>query len=544
MTRVAIYARYSSDQQNERSIADQVAILTRHAEAKGWTIVGVHTDAAISGASMATRPGLLNALAAADRGEYDRLLVEDEDRLARNLEHLAHIANRLEDVGAAIATLSSDRVEGMMVAFKGGMAQDFIRNLSQKTARGMASNAAQGLATGSRLYGYRSEPGGAVSIVPDQAEIIRRIFALYADGELTPREIAALLNREGIPSPSGRQWNASTINGSAQRANGILHSEIYAGTKVFGRVEMRKDRRTGKRQTIIRPASDHVRVPVPHLAIVPPDLWTRTQARLLSRRTLDPATRVKLSRPKSLLSGLTKCGRCGGSYTSLSHGRLVCSAYRERGTEGCSNRRHVGRAEIERRVLEGLRTQLMAPAAVAAYVRAYHAAWQAAAAQQADQRRPLERRLGEVERAIARGVDALMSGALTSTAVAKKIEALEAEQAELTATLAAIEDGPSPAVQLHPRAADAYADRIATLEQSLAAYAAGTAPAGHDVISAVRDMIDRIEITPESDERRAPVQIALWGRLADFSALVDRSDPLCGGRVVAGGGIEPPTCGL
>ncbi|MBX9707884.1 MAG: recombinase family protein, partial [Caulobacteraceae bacterium] len=75
--RTALYARYSSDRQNERSIADQVAVLTDVAARRGWTVVASYMDAAISGQAMANRPGLLNALSAAERGEFDVLLVED-----------------------------------------------------------------------------------------------------------------------------------------------------------------------------------------------------------------------------------------------------------------------------------------------------------------------------------------------------------------------------------------------------------------------------------------------------------------------------------
>lgn len=93
MIRAAIYARYSSDRQNERSIDDQIAVCRRSAEARGWSVTVAFSDAAISGAAMMNRPGLLTALASAERREFDVLLCEDEDRIARNLEHLAHVAS-------------------------------------------------------------------------------------------------------------------------------------------------------------------------------------------------------------------------------------------------------------------------------------------------------------------------------------------------------------------------------------------------------------------------------------------------------------------
>ncbi|HCW49922.1 MAG TPA: recombinase family protein, partial [Brevundimonas sp.] len=66
---------------------------------------------------------------------------------------------------------------------------------------------------------------------------------------------------------------------SRQRANGILHSEIYAGVKVYNRVEMRKDRQTGRKITICKPPSEHKRIDVPPLAIIDRDLWNAARQR-------------------------------------------------------------------------------------------------------------------------------------------------------------------------------------------------------------------------------------------------------------------------
>ena len=66
--RAALYARYSNDRQNERSIEDQFAVCRRYAEARGWTIVATFSDAAISGSAMANRPGLQTLL------EFDNMV--------------------------------------------------------------------------------------------------------------------------------------------------------------------------------------------------------------------------------------------------------------------------------------------------------------------------------------------------------------------------------------------------------------------------------------------------------------------------------------
>ena len=97
--RAALYARYSDDKQNSRSIADQLAVCRQHALARNWTVVATFSDAAISGGAMANRPGLQAMLAEGAAGSFDVVLVEDEDRLARYLERQAHIYNRLKASG-------------------------------------------------------------------------------------------------------------------------------------------------------------------------------------------------------------------------------------------------------------------------------------------------------------------------------------------------------------------------------------------------------------------------------------------------------------
>jgi site-specific DNA recombinase len=329
MIRAALYARYSSDRQNERSIEDQLAQCSRLAGARGWVVVASFADAAISGAAMANRPGLHAALDAASRGEFDVLLTEDEDRIARNLEHQAHVFNRLRDLGVSIATMSSEAIGIMEVGLKGLMAELYLANLSQKTSRGMRSNAEKGLATGSRLFGYRTEAGGAMVIVEEQAAVIREIAARYAEGE-TARRIAADLNKRGVRGPRGGMWNASSINGSRQRGNGIVRTELYAGVKVWNRMVVVKDRATGRRTPRMKPESEWKRTPVPALRIVDEATWSQ----ILERHEREEGKRPETmqARRRGLFSGLLKC-RCGAATPSTrrpAHVRGASGARRDR----------------------------------------------------------------------------------------------------------------------------------------------------------------------------------------------------------------------
>ena len=539
--RVALYARYSDDKQNPGSIADQLAICTRHAQARGWTIVATFTDAAISAAHTANRPGVNMLMAAAEERAFDLVLVEHQDRLFRNLADNARAFERLSYLGIGIATLRTDRVQLMDVAIEGLMSQLYLENLSQKTKRGMHSNAEKGLATGARIYGYRSSPGGEMTILEDEAAVVRRIFQGYAQG-LTGVEIAGVLNEDKIPAPGGGSWGATSVIGSRQRGNGILRCELYIGVKVWNRFDLKKDPATGKRVQTIRPESEWKRVDVPHLRIVDQADWEAVQARFAVSGVNRKPQLANAHKP-GLFSGLLKCAECGGNYTIKGKGRLVCSTYVGKGAGSCGNRRSILRAELEERVLEGLRTKLLSPAAVAAYVRAYHAEYEAAAAASRARVAPLEKRLAELNRGITRLVDAICDGTETP-AMRARLVAAEAEKADIEAQLQAA--GDKPPMTLHPRAAEHYAEQVRKLQERLAELKDGR-PSADDrkIIDLVRGLVDQIEINPVDQARGAPIEITLVGRLADFmrpSWEENRNES--GFRLVAGGGIEPPTCGL
>ncbi len=92
MTRVALYARYSSDNQREASIEDQLRLCRLHAERQGWTIVDSYQDRAVSGASL-IRTGIQALLGDALRGRFDVVLAEALDRISRDQEDVAGVCD-------------------------------------------------------------------------------------------------------------------------------------------------------------------------------------------------------------------------------------------------------------------------------------------------------------------------------------------------------------------------------------------------------------------------------------------------------------------
>ncbi|MGK2742034.1 recombinase family protein [Tepidicaulis sp. LMO-SS28] len=346
--RVAIYARYSSDLQNPASIEDQIALcrtlMTRHFDAT--EPVAIFSDAALSGATT-QRPGLQRMLIAAESHQFDVLIAEGLDRISRSLADIASIHEVLQHCGVTIWTGHEGAVTDLHIGFKGTMNALFLRDMKDKVRRSHRAIASSGRAAAGIAYGYRVVRGvlddkgqyinGLREIHPEHAEIVRRIFREYADG-IPVRQIVRSLNDEGVPSPSGKLWRVNSVSGEGSRHRGILYNDLYRGILVYNRMKKVVDPRTQKRKYVLNPREEWITAPAPHLRIVSDDLWSRVHARRANAaRQPGQSSKVrKRKRAKSPipigaarpLTGLVKCGWCGGMKHVANHTRYVCVTHR------------------------------------------------------------------------------------------------------------------------------------------------------------------------------------------------------------------------
>ena len=220
--RAVIYARYSSENQREASIEDQVRTCKARIETEGWNLAATYTDYAQSGASH-PRPGYQKLLADGRVGAFDVVVAEALDRLSRDQERVAALFKHLSFVGVKIITLAEGEIGALHVGLKGTMNALYLTDLRQKVWRGLEGRVRQGRSGGGVCYGYdvvreldtRSEPVCGKRVI-DQAEapVVRRIFEAFAAGR-PPRAIARELNIESVPGPGGRPWSDTTIRGHA-----------------------------------------------------------------------------------------------------------------------------------------------------------------------------------------------------------------------------------------------------------------------------------------------------------------------------------------
>lgn len=248
MKRAAIYARYSSDLQSERSIEDQFVICRGKAKREEAKVVAEFHDRAKSGASLHGRHGITELMNAAKAGSFDIIIVESLDRLSRDQADMASIYKRTKFYGVDIISVHEGRADQMQVGVRGIVSAFYLADLAHKVHRGAAGNIREGKHAGGLAYGYRTTPGkpGEWVIDETEAEVIQGIYRDYASG-MRSRQITDRLNRKCIKPPRGKYWQPGALTGSNNRHNGILGNEIYCGRLVWNKVRMVKDPETGRK---------------------------------------------------------------------------------------------------------------------------------------------------------------------------------------------------------------------------------------------------------------------------------------------------------
>jgi site-specific DNA recombinase len=505
--KVAIYARYSSDNQRDASIADQMRVCRTFAGRQGWTIAQEYSDHAVSGATL-LRSGFQALMRDALNRRFDVVLAESLDRFSRDQEDTAGLFKRLTFAGVNIVTLVEGDITHLHIGFKGTMNALFLKDLAEKTHRGLRGRIEDGKSAGGLCYGYRvvkALNGGTVTtgereIEPGEAAVVERMFREFIAG-VSPKQIAKNLNREGVPGPFGGPWSPSTIYGNAKRGTGILNNELYVGRLVWNRLRYMKNPDTGKRVSRLNPTSEWMSKDVPGLRIVPDEIWTAAKARQKhTRHSMKTAGAIGAAkRPQYLFSGLTKCGICGAGFIMSGKNRLGCFGARDQGR--CDNHLTIRRDEIETRVLTALQEKLLRQDLFEEFCDEFTREMNRLRMEHRANLSTAEREIDRIEVRRKKLIEMVMDG-VPPAEVKDEMIANAARREELKAKLAAA-DAPPPL--LHPEMADLYRQKVTALAHALEHPETRT-----EASEALRGLIDAIVLTPNQGE----LQIELKGNLA------------------------------
>lgn len=318
--RVAAYCRVSTDDEEQLTSyeAQKNYYTDKIMTNKEWTMAGIFADEGITGTSARKRPEFLRMIRQCKQGKIYIVLTKSISRFARNTVDCLNYVRALKELGIAVIfekenmnTLEID--SEILITMLGAFAQSESESISANVRWGIRQAMKEGKATiqYKYLYGYRKGDDSKPEIIPDQAEVVRKIYDLFLSG--TPvRGIQEYLNANSVPNINGEsKWARSAIDS-------ILTNEKYCGdvllqkTYIDDCINKKVKKNTGQLPMYL--VQNH------HEGIISRETFDAAQAELARRsagkspsKKNAPTGRSRYS-SKYALSDRLYCGECGTRY--------------------------------------------------------------------------------------------------------------------------------------------------------------------------------------------------------------------------------------
>ena len=357
MKRAVIYARFSSDMQREESIEAQIRAGRNLCDRKGYALTNIYIDEAKSGTSITGRDNYNRMMADAMEHKFDVAIFHKVDRNARNEFDYYTFKRSFETLGISYEYSGQsvdDSPEGqMMESMLVGMAAYYSRNLAKETKKGLNENAYKAMFNGGTPpFGYRIENGKYI-IDEREAEGVRMVFSMYANG-YGYTQIARALAAVGFVSKKGNPFAKNSLFD-------MLGNEKYIGTYTFNKVVKGRNK---KRNTHGSPSDELIRIENAIPAIIDKNIFARVQEKRTFNKHRGGAFRTTVN---YLLSGRIFCGECGSSMSGThlkvrgqDYWYYTCAKKERVATCKCTNRA-VRKYLLEKWVLSQLLDELLSP---------------------------------------------------------------------------------------------------------------------------------------------------------------------------------------
>ena len=345
--RVAAYCRVSTETEEQNlSYEVQVAHYTEYIKKNTeWEFVGIFADDGISGTNTKKREEFNRMIEECMEGNIDLVITKSISRFARNTLDCLKYIRQLKEKNIAVyfekENINTMDAKGeVLLTIMASLAQQESQSLSQNVKLGLQYRYQQGKVqvNHNRFMGYTKDEEGNLIIVPEEAEIIKRIYREYLEGKSLVG-IGRDLEKDGILTAAGKpRWRPETIKK-------ILLNEKYIGDALLQKT-FTVDFLTKKRVKNEGHVPQYY-VENSHEAIIPKELFLQAQEELHRRSNIytgaDKNKRIYSS--KYALSTITFCGDCGDIYRRVYwniHGRKEfvwrCVTRIEQGPEVCKNR--------------------------------------------------------------------------------------------------------------------------------------------------------------------------------------------------------------
>jgi len=253
LSRVAIYARVSTEEQAREgySIRAQIEKLKEYAKIKDWLVYDIYVDDGISGKNLTGRPAIQRLIQDIKDDKIDIVSVFKVDRLTRSVRDLVELIDLFNarncEFNSLMESIDTATASGRMFLKIIGIFAEFEReNTIERITAAFAQKVDEGytLATFRLVYGYDRPKGSKIYLVnDDEAKVVREIFDLYVNKNISMTKIAQTLNLRGIKTKYGANWSSKTIKL-------ILINSTYIG-KIRYHIKTDYQEFEGKHQPII-----------------------------------------------------------------------------------------------------------------------------------------------------------------------------------------------------------------------------------------------------------------------------------------------------
>ena len=300
MLETGIYVRVSTEEQAQEgySIRAQEQKLKDYSRIKEWGVYKVYIDDGISGKNIQDRPAIQEMISDIENGKVNNVLVFKIDRLTRNTADLIYLVNLFNAYDCAFNSLSesidTQTASGRMFIKIIGIFAEFEReNIIERTKIGFERKVREGytLATRTPSYGYDRKIGEKIQTINEfEASIVREVFDMFVNKNMSCLEIADNLNERKIPTKENAVWHTRTIKNMLTNCN-------YVGRVRYATKDKNR----------------HFEAEGAHEPIISNELYEETQ-NLIQKISVKSYTK----RPKedSYYSGILFCAKCGGKMTS------------------------------------------------------------------------------------------------------------------------------------------------------------------------------------------------------------------------------------
>ena len=365
--RVATYCRVSTDSEEQlTSYTAQKAYYTQKIdENPDWEMAGIYADKGITGTSMKKRVEFKKMIAACKRGRIDLILTKSLSRFARNTVDSLEVVRMLRANGIGVIfekeniNTLTESSEFLLTLFS-GFAQAESESISKNVIWGIQKSREAGNVPFQyqKLLGYRRGPDGQPEIVPEEAEVVKRIYRRYLDG-CSLAQIKRELEADGVPTASGIQgWTYQVIRN-------ILTNERYIGDALLQKTYTTDCiSKTVKKNQGDRPM---VYVERNHPAIVSKAMFYQVREEMArrgsKRKVMQKTGKTEQGKysAKYALSELLVCGECGTPYKRCTWARngkkrIVwrCISRLEFGTKYCHDSPSMDEDGLHQAILEGI----------------------------------------------------------------------------------------------------------------------------------------------------------------------------------------------